>query len=115
MNIAEYEGKVPEEVMNVLREMSCEELGPNSLEQVSGGGRVINSRATLEKVINGGDLDKLAKYDQQAADALKSGDWELFKKLATESFAFERELYRKYSSGTVVPTPDGDIILPFKD
>ena len=113
MELKDFEGKIPEEIMNELLKQPAEELDLESLETACGG-RVIGNILELEKVINGGDMDKIREFDARMLDSLaKNRNWDEFSRLAKEKDAFVKELFKKYSSGVVVPTPDGDIIHPF--
>ena len=122
MDINDIKGKTLEEIEEALLKGENMELDMDSLEQVSGGTRDIRSREQLLRVMNGGDVHMFLEMEKKAKDAqaaLRAAPLSSSTELLAQTAAIQLEyglmytrLVEKYNSGTVVPTPDGDIIIP---
>ena len=113
--------KTPEEIMNEMLGGGNKELDLDSLEKASGG-REIHTREQLLRVMNGDDVHMLLDLEERMYAAQKelralplSDSSDAFATAATLQLQYAMTLGKlmdKYRAGTIVPTPDGDIVIP---
>ena len=121
MEMKDMKIKTPEEIMDEVLKGGKKELDLDSLEQASGG-REIHTREQLLRVMNGDDVHMFLDLEERVRAAQKelrglplSSSGDAFTNAATLQLQYAMTLSKlmdKYSAGVIVPTPNGDIVIP---